>query len=64
MARGRPKGTNNITEDITTYNREYMRLYIKKQESIQCECGGKYKKSKMNNHLNTNKHQLYEFRKI
>jgi len=30
---------NNITEDSKAYMREYMRLYIKNQPKIRCECG-------------------------
>lgn len=64
MPRGRPKGTNNITDDLTKYNREYMRANKEKYEyiykiRIECECNGSYTKNTKSRHFKSLKHKYY-----
>jgi hypothetical protein len=47
---------NNITEDSTLYMREYMRLYIKNQPKIRCECGLLIKNYHKYKHIKTKLH--------
>jgi len=43
---GTPKKIQqNITADSKQYIRDYMRLYIKNQEKVQCDCGTMIKPS-------------------
>ncbi len=48
----------NITADSKQYIRDYMRIYIKNQEKVQCDCGTlikpyhRYKHVKTKLHLN------------
>ena len=47
---------NNITEDSTFYMREYMRLYIKNQPKVRCECGLLIKNYQKYKHIKTKLH--------
>jgi hypothetical protein len=39
--------------------KEYMKEYVKNSETINCDCGGKYKKYSKHNHDKTKRHINY-----
>ena len=54
---GTPKKIQqNITADSKQYIRDYMRLYIKNQEKIQCDCGTMIKPYHKYRHVKTKLH--------